>query len=95
MIKDIFDTLKSFNGKQWAVMSAILAGSISAYAYIENRYASKDTADMILENLIVIDSKISAIITTQYTKEQIDKIGESAKIFEAQMRRYREDGAHK
>lgn len=95
MIKEVFDTLKSFNGKQWAAMVALVAGSISAFAWLENRYASKDTADMILENLIVIDSKISAIITTQYSKEAIEKIGESAKEFEAQMRRYREDGAHK
>jgi hypothetical protein len=47
---------------------------------------------MVLENLITIDSKLSAIITTQYTKEQIHTIQENAKLYEAQMRRYIEGG---
>lgn len=94
-MKEILDVLKSFNTKQWAAVVAIVGGCLSAFAWVESHYASKDTTDMILENLITIDSKLSAIITTQFTKEEIDKIQENARLYEQQMRRYIENGPSK
>ncbi len=94
-MKEIIEVLKSFNPKQWAAMIAIVGICIGAYSWIETRYARQESADMILENLISIDSKLSAIITTQFNKEQIEKIQESAELYEKHMRRYRDEKKEK
>jgi hypothetical protein len=91
MIEEILNVFKSFNPRQWAAMFAIVGLCITGYAWVESRYASRDSTDMILENLIAIDSKLSAIITTQFNKEQIKIIEENARVYQEQMQRYRDE----
>jgi hypothetical protein len=87
-VEALFDALRTFTAKQWMAVITIAGGCIAAYTWVENRYASKETEEMILQNIIRVDSKISALISTQYSQEQIEKIDKSAKHYEEQMRRY-------
>lgn len=89
-IKEVVDIAKEFSGAQWAAIIAIVSSGIYGYNWIENRYAHKDQVELVLENVIRVDSKISALITTQYTPEQIEKINQNARLYEEQMRRYLE-----
>jgi hypothetical protein len=87
-LKEIIDISKQFTGAQWAAVISIIGAGIYGYNWVEDRYAHKDSVELVLENIIRVDSKISALITTQYTPEQIDKINQNAKLYEDQMRRY-------
>ncbi len=89
-IKDVIDAVKGFSGAQWAAIFAIVGMGIYGYSWMENRYANKDVADRTLDHVIRVDSKISGIITTQYSKEQAADIFKSAKDHEDQMRKYLE-----
>lgn len=87
-MKEIIDVIKSFSGAQWAAIIAIITSGIYAYNWVEGRYAHRESVDRVLEHVIIIDSKISAIINTQYTPEQIAKINENSRLYEEQLRRY-------
>jgi len=89
-IKAFAEAVSTFKPEQWAVIVTIVAGGIGGFTWVENRYAKRDTSEMALEHLIRIDSKISAIITTQYSPEQVALIEKNAKMYEEQMRRYME-----
>lgn len=88
--KEIIDVIKEFSGAQWTAIISIVGAGIYGYTWIETRYAHKDKVDQVLENVIRVDSKISALITTQYSPEQIEKINKSAQLYEEQMLRYSE-----
>lgn len=88
--KEIIDVVKAFSGAQWTAIIGIVSAGIYSYTWIEDRYAHKDKVDQVLENVIRVDSKISALITTQYSPEQIEKINKNAQLYEEQMRRYSE-----
>lgn len=89
-LKEIIDIAKEFSGAQWAAIIGIISAGIYAYNWVEERYAHQDKVEQVLENVIRVDSKISALITTQYSQEQIEKINKSAQLYEEQMRRYSE-----
>jgi hypothetical protein len=89
-MKELLEAIRTFSVQQWLVVFAIIGCGYSGYNWVENRYAKRDTAEMALDHLIRIDGKISAIITTQYTPEQAALIEKNAKMYEEQMRRYRE-----
>lgn len=88
MIKDLAEAIKTFTPQQWGVVATIIAGSITGWLWLNNKFADRDTSDKILDNVIAIDSKLTAIINTQYTIEQQKIIEKSASEVEKQMRRY-------
>lgn len=88
MIKEFAEAIKTFTPQQWGMVVAIVSGCYGVYQWMENRYAEKQMAELILKNVISIDSKITAVITTQHSEEEIKKINESAAKFEEQMERY-------
>jgi len=90
-MNDLLEILKNFSAKQWAAIITLIVSCFTGVAWVENRYASKDSADMILDNLISLDSKLSAIIDTQFNKEEIEKIKHTAELYKVQMTRYREE----
>lgn len=89
MIKEIAEAIKTFTPQQWGVVATIIAGCIGSWAYINNKFADRETSDKILDNVIAIDSKLTAIINTQYTPDQASVIRQSAAEVEEQMRKYR------
>lgn len=88
MIKDLAEAIKTFTPQQWGVVATIIAGCITGWLWLNNRFAQKDTTDLVLNHVISIDSKISAIINTQYTEDQKKAIEKSAAEFERIMRLY-------
>lgn len=90
MIKELAEAIKTFTPSQWGVIATIIGGTIGAWAWIDNRFADKNTSEMILNHLITIDSKITAVITSQYKPEQIKEINDNAAKLEEQMRKYLE-----
>lgn len=89
-LKEIIDIAKSFTGSQWAAIISIVSAGIYGYNWIENRYAHKDKVDQLLEHVIRIDSKISALINTEYPQEKIEKIYKNAQLYEENLRKYSE-----
>lgn len=88
MIKELIEAIKTFTPQQWGMVAAIIVGCYGVYQWMENRYAEKQMAELILKNVISIDSKITAVITTQHNEEEIKKINEAAVKFEEQMIKY-------
>lgn len=88
MIKELAEAIKSFSPQQWGVVATLIAGTFGAWYFIEERFAKKDPQEKILNHLISIDSKISAIITTQYDEKQIETINKAAARFEENFRKY-------
>jgi hypothetical protein len=87
---DVIDTVKQFTGTQWAAIIAIIGTGIYGFNWIENRYAHKDNVDVAIDHIIRVDSKLTALINDGRTQEQIEKINQSAKLHEHQLRLYLE-----
>lgn len=87
---DVIDTVKQFTGTQWAAVIAIVGAGIYAFNWIENRYAHKNNAEIAIEHIIRVDSKLTALINDGRTPEQIEKINQNARLHEEQLRRYLE-----
>lgn len=87
-LKEVIEIAKEFSGAQWAAIIAIIGSGIYGYNWIENRYAHKDNVEQLLEHVVRIDSKLSALIATQYSEEQVQKINKSAQEFEKHLREY-------
>lgn len=90
MIKELVEAIKTFSPSQWGIMATIVAGTFSSWMWLDNRFANRDTAEMILNHLIAIDGKVSALINTGNSPERIKEINEAAAKSEEQMRKYLE-----
>lgn len=90
MIKDLFEAFRTFTPNQWGMVTTIVCGLFAAWVWVDNRFADRHTTEMILNHLIAIDSKLSAVITTNNSDEQIKKINENAAKIEEQLRKYLE-----
>ena len=89
MIKELAEAIKTFTPQQWGAVTTIVAGCIGSWAYINNKFADREISEQTLDQVISIDSKLMAIISTQYNPEQATLIKKSAAEFEEQMRKYR------
>ena len=90
MIKDLVEAFKTFTPNQWGMVTTIVCSLFASWVWIDNRFADRQTTERILNHLISIDSKITAVITTNRSDDEIKKINENAAKIEEQLRKYLE-----
>jgi hypothetical protein len=90
-MKEIIEVLRGFTAQQLAVIITIIGACFSGFFWVEHRYANLKTTEenieRMLNNIIQIDSKLTAMIS-QYPEETIKKIDATAKKQEEAIRNY-------
>lgn len=89
MIKEFAEAVKTFTPSQWGVMATIICGTIGSWAWVNNHFAEKSTTEKILDHLISIDSKLTAVITTQHSDAEVKIINETAAELEKHLKKYK------
>lgn len=90
-LKEILETLKNFTPQQIVVIITIISSCFTGFFWIESRYANlvktEQNIERMLNNIIQIDSKLTATIN-QFPEEKIKKIDEIAKKQEEIIKSY-------